>query len=194
MDEVTVRPLETDDMERAVSVQVMAFGSDPVMRWFYREPHDYLQNFPPFVRAFGGLAFEHGTGYEAGGFGGISLWLPPGVHIDPAPLGQHFNDSLDEATRDGAFAMLEQMDRHHIEEPHWYLAIIGVDPSHQGKGIGGALLRHSVTRCDEEGMPAYLESSNPANVPLYERHGFEVITEIQVADSPVVYPMLRTPK
>jgi hypothetical protein len=51
-----------------------------------------------------------------------------------------------------------------------------------------------VTRCDEEGMPAYLESSNPTNVPLYERHGFEVITEIQVADSPVVYPMLRTPK
>ena len=194
MDTVIVRQVSHEDAARAVSVQVMAFSSDPVMRWLFPEAHDYLEGFPAFARAFGGLAFENGTAYEAGDFGGVSLWLPPGVHVDPGPVEALFKEVLTPALRDESFGMLEQMDRYHIEEPHWYLPMIGVDPSHQGKGMGSALLRHSVALCDEKGLPAYLESSNPANVPLYERHGFEVLAEIQVGASPVVSPMLRTPK
>ena len=71
------------------------------------------------------------------------------------------------------------------------LPLIGVDPVQQGRGQGGALLRHALERCDREGMPAYLESSNPRNVPLYERHGFESIGRIQAGSSPTVIPMLR---
>ena len=90
--------------------------------------------------------------------------------------------------------MLDEMDSYHIEEEHWYLPMIGVDPSQQGRGIGSALLQHALAPCDEQGLPAYLESSNPANVPLYQRHGFEVLGEIQIGSSPVVYPMLRRPR
>jgi len=87
--------------------------------------------------------------------------------------------------------VLEQIGLHHIEEPHWYLPMIGVDPSRQGQGLGSALLAHALARCDAEHMPAYLESSNPATVPLYQRHGFRVTAEIQAGASPVIYPMLR---
>ena len=69
--------------------------------------------------------------------------------------------------------------------------MIGVDPSRQGQGLGSALLKAGLQRCDEEGLPAYLESSSPKNVPLYERHGFEVIGLIKPGDHPGLIPMYR---
>jgi ribosomal protein S18 acetylase RimI-like enzyme len=80
---------------------------------------------------------------------------------------------------------------YHPSEPHWYLPLIGVDPFQQGSGLGSALMRHALARCDSEGKPAFLESSNPKNVPLYERHGFEVLGRIQAGASPTLFPMLR---
>lgn len=82
----------------------------------------------------------------------------------------------------------------HLHEPHWHLAFIGVDPAHQGQGIGAALLRYALAQIDAQGLHAYLESSNPANISLHRRHGFEVIREIRVGDSPLVTPMLRVPR
>ena len=64
-------------------------------------------------------------------------------------------------------------------------ALIGVDPARQGRGLGSALMKHTLALCDAEGALAYLESSNPRNVPLYERHGFEVVGEIRPADIPL---------
>lgn len=96
--------------------------------------------------------------------------------------------------RSEASAVVEQMGAAHPHEPHWHLAFIGVDPTHQGSGIGAALLRYALARIDERGLHAYLESSNPANLPLYQRHGFEVIREIRVGGSPPVFPMVRVPR
>jgi ribosomal protein S18 acetylase RimI-like enzyme len=80
------------------------------------------------------------------------------------------------------------MDKYHPKESHWYLPLIGVDPSHQGKGVGSALMKHALAACDRDGIIAYLESSNPRNVSLYERHGFEVIGEIQSGTLPILRP------
>ncbi len=84
-----------------------------------------------------------------------------------------------------------QMEAHHPSDPCWYLPLIGVDPRCQGRGYGSALLRHALERCDRDGMPSYLESSNPRNIPLYQRHGFEIIGSIQAGTSPTVVAMLR---
>ena len=90
--------------------------------------------------------------------------------------------------------LMEQMNRFHPQEPHWYLPLIGIDPAHQGKGLGGALLDHGLALPDRDGVPAYLESSNPRNISLYERHGFERLGRIQVGSSPTLVPMLRKPR
>ncbi len=189
--QIEVRDVETTARERAIAVQTLAFSADPVMRFLYPDPHAYLEHSPPFAEAFGGRAFEHGTAYEAGGFGGVAFWLPVGVEPDTAALGAHLVSSIAPTLHADVFAMLEQVGAHHIEEPHWYLPMIGVDPSRQGQGLGSALLAHALRNCDAEHMPAYLESSNPANVPLYERHGFRVTGKIQAGTSPIIYPMLR---
>ena len=115
----------------------------------------------------------------------------------------HPNDeALDRALRDGTapehlddlLSIFELMEQSHPEEPFWHLTVIGVDPNAQGRGLGGALMRHAVARCDEEEALAYLESSNPRNISLYERHGFKKLGEIQVGAAPAVMPMLRRPR
>jgi GNAT superfamily N-acetyltransferase len=86
------------------------------------------------------------------------------------------------------------MDEWHPKEPHWYLPILAVEPLAQGKGLGSALMRHALEVADDAGVPAYLESSNPRNIPLYLRHGFEVLGEIQIGAGPRVTPMFRHPR
>ncbi|HYB53912.1 MAG TPA: GNAT family N-acetyltransferase, partial [Thermoanaerobaculia bacterium] len=80
------------------------------------------------------------------------------------------------------------------DEPHWYLPMIGVEPMAQRRGLGAELMRHGVARCDREGTLAYLESSNPRNISLYLRFGFDVLDEIRVGAAPLVTPMLRRPR
>jgi ribosomal protein S18 acetylase RimI-like enzyme len=96
-----------------------------------------------------------------------------------------------EPARSEVRSVLEQMSEAHPHEPHWHLAFIGVDPVWHGQGIGAALLRYALEKIDDKRLHAYLESSNPRNIPLYERHGFKVIREIRVGGSPPVIPMLR---
>ena len=76
-------------------------------------------------------------------------------------------------------------------EPHWYLPIIGVDPAYQSRGLGGELITHVCNRFDLDYASAYLESSNPKNIPLYQRHGFKILGTLQVGSSPPITPMLR---
>jgi GNAT superfamily N-acetyltransferase len=68
-----------------------------------------------------------------------------------------------------------------------------VDPLHQVQGLGSALLQHALKVVDRDKLPAYLEATSPDSRRLYERHGFEAIGEIQAADSPPLWPMLRKP-
>jgi ribosomal protein S18 acetylase RimI-like enzyme len=185
----TVAPADAD---RAVAVIMLAFSADPAARWTYPDPHDYVTNFPAIARAFGGGAFAAGTAHRVGEFAGAALWLPPGVHPDDAAMGAAFERSVPSARLSELGAVFERMRSYHPREPHWYLPLIGVDPARQNRGHGSALLRHALAQCDRDRVPAYLESSNPANISLYERHGFVILDTIQIGSSPPITPMLRT--
>jgi ribosomal protein S18 acetylase RimI-like enzyme len=124
---------------------------------------------------------------------GVALWLAPDAAPDEEALAAALTDSVPSHRLQPIFWMFEQMDASHPREPHWHLPLIGVHPALQGQGIGSALLRHALATCDEQHLPAYLEATSPANVRLYERHGFQAIGRIQAADSPPVIPMLRKP-
>ena len=92
-----------------------------------------------------------------------------------------------------ALRLGKAIEKHHLKDPHWYLAILGTEPEAQGRGLGTALLQPILERCDEQRAIAYLESSKPSNIPFYQRQGFEVSGEISVPDGPTVWPMLRRP-
>lgn len=179
------------DQASTIGVLTLAFSGDPMARWSLPDPAKYLAIFSSIVKAFGGSAFEKHTAYIANGFAGAALWLPPGAKSDEETLKRLFNENTDDGMKDDMQGIFEQMEKFHPTEPHWYLPMIGVDPTHQGAGIGSALMMEGLKAVDRDGSIAYLESSNPRNISLYERHGFEVIGEIQSGSSPIVRPMLR---
>ena len=194
MDTPHIRTAEGTEAERAVTTLMMAFAADPVMRWLWPEADAYLRNFPRLVRAFGGRAFDHGGAFVDDDFGGASLWLRPGVEPDGEAVEALFRETLAGSKRDDAFEVLDQMAKHHTSEPHGYLAFIGVDVARQGGGLGSFILRSGLAEvCDGEGIHGWLESSNPANVSLYRRHGFEVAAAIQAGSSPTMQAMVRRP-
>jgi ribosomal protein S18 acetylase RimI-like enzyme len=190
----TIKTVAPSNADQTVGTVVLAFSADPIARWFYPDPHGYLTNLPSFVRAFAGKAFENNSAYQINGYSGAALWLPPDVHSDEDALVALLQRSIPEEKQQDIFAFMERMDTSHPSEPHWYLPMIGVDPAKQGNGYGSTLLKHALERCDSEGKLAYLESSSPKSVPLYQRHGFELVGTIQVGSSPPLFPMLRKPR
>ena len=173
---------------------VLGFSSDPVMRWLYPNPASYLEHFPEFVGAFGGRAFAYGSAYYTEDFLGAALWLPPSVEADAERFVELIQRSVDEAKQRIVFETLQQMEAFHPTEPCWYLAMIGVDPVHQRRGLGSALMREVLDDCDRQNLPAYLESTNPRNLTLYERHGFHRLGIIDTGEAPPLTPMLREPR
>jgi len=183
-----------DDKQAVVDVLTLAFSADPAARWSWSDASVYLRAFPQFAIAFGGAAFVHGTAHRVDGCAGAALWLPPGVGSDEAALARLMEETVSSEVRKESAAVVTQMVRYRPKEPHWYLPLIGIDPAEQGKGYGSALLRHALAVCDRDASVAYLESSNPRNIPLYQRHGFEVMGAIQAGSSPTIVPMLRKPR
>lgn len=190
----TVRAVSERDGEPAIAPLVLAFASDPAVRWMYPDAHQFRIFFPRFARAFGGKAFALGTAQCIAGFRGTALWLPPGVTPDDEVLTPLLEETVQPGLLPEVCAVLEQMGALHPAAPHWYLPLIGVDPLHQSQGLGSVLLGMMLATCDREGMPAYLEATNPRNVPFYERHGFEVRGEIQAGTSPTFLAMTRDPR
>lgn len=194
MTSLTVREMPQAELQLAADIIVLAFAADPVTRWTWPDPHTYLAAMPRLVRAFGGKAFARGSAYCIGDAAGAALWLPPGVEPDQEELVGLMQSTLTPAQLENAMGLFQQMAGYHPHEPHWYLPLIGVDPAQQGKGLGDVLMAHALKRCDEDRVPAYLESTNSRNISLYRRHGFEALGEIRTKTSPPLVPMLRRPR
>lgn len=182
------------EIDHAVATLVLAFGTDPVARWMYDEPQQYLLHIPRLFRALGTSAFETGAAQRTNDGLGVALWLPPGVHGDDEPLEAVIAASMVGEKQAEVAAVFEQTEHYRPTEPHWYLSLIGVEALHRNKGCGAALLQHRLHECDRARLPAYLWSSNPLNISFYERHGFEILGTIQVGSSPSIFPMLRLAK
>jgi GNAT superfamily N-acetyltransferase len=177
-----------------VATITMAFSTDPVARWIYPKAADYFRWFPSFVRGFAGTSINDNTAIATTNYSGVALWLRPGAHADDDALIRLFEESLPAGRRAEMFELFEKMDAGHPDEPHWYLPMIGVDSSRQNSGIGTGLMLRALQRSDRDGLPAYLESSNPRNISLYLRCGFESIGEITAGGSPPLVRMLRQPQ
>ncbi len=190
----SIRSAGIDEMERAAAVIFLAFSTDPVARWIYPEPAEYFRHFPKFIRGFAGSAFENRTALVTNDLAGAALWLPPGEHSDEEALMALFESTVSDEVRKDLIPAIEAMGTYHPDEPHWYLPMIGVDTRQQGRGIGGQLMQYALEQCDSDGIPAYLESSNPRNISLYERCGFVSLGTIQFGDSVPLYPMVRWPR
>jgi ribosomal protein S18 acetylase RimI-like enzyme len=178
-------------VDHAIATLVLAFATDPIARWMYDDPQQYLLHIPRLFRALGTSSFKAGAAERLSDGLGVALWLPPGVHGDDGPLEAVIAESIVAEKEPEVAALFERTEHFRPTEPHWYLSLIGVEALHRNNGCGAALLRHRLCQCDREHLQAYLWSSNPLNTTLYQRHGFQVAGTIQVGSSPSIFPMLR---
>lgn len=218
-DPVVVRLAAPAERAAVLAVLTLGFAGDPFNRWLFPEGRRFLEAFPAMADAFGGRAFEAGSAYlgappqpragavasgatspaevvaMSGDVHGAALWLPPGVEPDRERLMGVILQNVSAAVAGELAEVGQAMGAYHAQAGDcWYLPLLAVDPIHQGRGVGASLLVEALRRIDQEGRPAYLESSNPRNVPLYLRHGFEVMGEIRAGSSPTMTPMFRAPR
>lgn len=193
-----VRPATLDDVPALAGVLGRAFSNDPCMAWVFRDPDRRTANLEFLFRdGLEQVFLPLGGSYTTEDLAGCALWSPPGHWKTP-----------DEVIEAMAPAMAEQFgpddlgrlltffglsEEHHPDDvDHWYLGVLGADLDRQGQGIGSACMQPILERVDAEGLPAYLESSNEKNVPLYERHGFKVTSIVDLPDDgPPLFLMWR---
>jgi GNAT superfamily N-acetyltransferase len=200
--DITVRNAQKSDVRQMARVLAKAFYDDPVTSWMLPDDNSRLT---ALTRAFAPLTRYHflpragsEVGVRDGTVGAATLWDPPGQR-KPSMFEQLITTpSMLWAFRSrvpASMRVMELMEKHHPEEPHWYLMLIGSDPTVRGAGFGHALMRSRLDRCDAEGSPAYLENSNPKNESYYMRFGFEIMGEIKLPDGgPPMWPMWRKPR
>jgi hypothetical protein len=75
-----------DEVDHAIATLALAFGADPVARWMYEDPHQYLTHIPRLFRPLETSSFDAGAAQRTNNGLGVALWLPPGVHGDDGPL------------------------------------------------------------------------------------------------------------
>jgi len=181
------------DTDRASILQTitLGFSADPIARWMWPDAATYVSTMPRFADAFAGSGFDQSSIYRTDCGHAAAMWLPPGTASDDEAIEAIFAETIAEERMEEIGAFFGQMDEFHPHEEHWYLPLIAADPSQTGRGLGASLMKHALKKCDEQHLPAYLESSNPRNISLYERHGFEVMGKIETASSPLMTPMYR---
>ena len=196
----TIDTLRPDQLEDSSAVLARAFDDDPVFRYLYPTPRRRQWSTGNFLQAIvrDGLPFgEVWAAIDDGAVVGTAGWLPEGTYPPSRrravrQLVAAWQALLTPHTFRDGLRYLTETEKLHPKEPHWYLAVIGVEPARHGEGVGGKLLDAVLGRLDTTGVPAYLEASTEKNARLYERHGFRVTHELRVAkDAPPMWLMWR---
>src|SRR5262245_56359164 len=181
-----------------------AFFDDPMTVYMMPDDNQRKEILPSFMQAGTRICLPYGEGYTTPGTPlGSANWLPPGkTEITEEALGasgafEVLGRMGDEAAgRFGTLmAQLGELHAAAVPPEHWYLLILGVDPSRQGQGVGGSLIEPILRRADAEGRACYLETMKPRNVTFYSKHGFEVVVEDDTTDGGLhFWTMRRNPK
>ncbi|MER7278537.1 MerR family transcriptional regulator [Dactylosporangium sp. NPDC000244] len=165
------------DREAVVATFVAAFAADPALRWFLPDDATY----PAEAAAMAGSLFDlrvgHGTVWVADGGAAVAMWDPPRSPAGPG---------VEHPPQAGRFGRYQSIVHTKMPQtPHWYLGVLASHPEHRGRRLGRAAMAAGLARAAADGLPAYLETSNPGNVEVYRSAGFGVVESLHVDELPV---------
>lgn len=202
--EINALALARSQTEVAGEVLGRAFWDDPMTLYLLPAEGQRAKAIGTMFAAGVRLGFANGEVWTTpGSVEGAAVWVAPGrAEFSDEQMGEAGIDRMAEAFGPEAMerfgmlmaAMGEQHAANMGESPHWYLLILGVDPPRQGQGVGGDLLKPMLARLDELNLPAYLETMKTKNLPFYQRHGFEVVSEADVDGTLHFWCMRRDPR
>jgi GNAT superfamily N-acetyltransferase len=192
---VRVRHARREDFGRLAEMLARAFYDDPVTSWFYPDDARRIRHARRFFAIRQRQLLDQGLIFTTPELSGAALWAGPGRWREDLrqslmllPMLPVLLPRIVRSTHG-----VREIERRHPVRPHYYLSVLGTEPSQQGEGIGSALLGPVLRRCDAEGLGAYLESSKESNVDFYARHGFAVTERIELPEGPPLWLMWREP-
>jgi ribosomal protein S18 acetylase RimI-like enzyme len=199
MDSSSVRRANAADSPRIIPVLARAFADDPSIDWSLRADERRAEAVELFFDVvLHRMTLPFNEVWTTTGVEGAALWTPPGkwklglaeqVLMAPQMLRAFGWSRLGRAL--DSMSMVQQ---HHPREPHFYLQSIGVAPERQGQGLGKALMQPVLERCDRERVPAFLETAQERNLPLYRSRGFQELSRARLSGGgPMMYFMWREP-
>ena len=177
-----VLPLQKDDVEVAGRLIARAFHEDELTVHLYPESDARARFAPAMFAAF--LRYDQLFGQvdHLAGCTAVASWIRPGETVEtPERLAQAgFDDLPDEVpieTLDSVFGFIGPAIAKAAPEPHWHLRLLGVEPGHQGGGLGAVVMRHGIDRAAASGHPVVLETFSERAVPFYLRNGFKILVD-----------------
>ena len=192
------RVAQPEDVDIVTETIVGAFAEDPTWAWAFPDPALRPSQHAAVWRLVVEGALRHDWVWLLEGDVSTAVWVPPGG-TDLTPEQESRLEALllglPGTAAHRALRTFEAFERAHPRDaPHFYLSLLATRPEQRGHGYGLALLAANLRLVDEAGAPAYLEASNVANVPLYERYGFVVRGRFATPDDgPDVVTMWREP-
>ena len=176
---VEITPAGPDRIGALADTLSRAFIDDPMLRWPLPDTPDIGDRLrQTFASIYLDIA-DQGVIWEAGDGQGFAVWIPPGAADDMFASDEAVRGMLAPLTDDGGvrYEALWTWIEERVPRDMWYLDALGVDPSRQGEGIGGALVRHGLEMARADGAAAFLETAAERNVGYYELFGFRVVDE-----------------
>ena len=175
---------------------VQSFAREPFHQWMVPDPDRWVEKAPGYFRAYIKMILRDGRAETARDGAAVALWLAPNK---PGGLLSRLQLPLVLWRLAGTkfkqvWEVIPKIDQNRPQEPHWYLDMLGVDPSHARQGVGSALLENGIARSDAAKLPVYLDAMSADNVTFYERHEFEVTAHITLPSGLSIWTMARQPK
>jgi GNAT superfamily N-acetyltransferase len=181
----TVIPLPASEISNAGALLARSFFNDLIVGYMLPDESERAKLMPWHFTAFVRFAHPFGEVYTTSRLEGVAVWLPPDdSELTPERLQQSGLDKAPDVLGKEQWkrfnTVMDYIGKFHhqdVQSRHWYLPLLGIDPPHQGQGLGGVLLAPMLKRADLEGLPCYLETVEPKNVPFYQKQGFVIKTE-----------------
>ncbi len=172
MTEPSIRIATPADRADVIDTVVAAFDQDPAFRWFFPTDTSWARNVQPFVGALFDSRVDSSATWLVDDAAAVAMWADPAAESLRADLG---------ALDDAALARLSAYNAATADglpdEPFWYLGVLATRPDRQGERLGRTVMEAGLRRAATTGVPAYLETTKPANVSMYERSGWSVTAE-----------------
>jgi GNAT superfamily N-acetyltransferase len=192
------RTVGTHDVDAVATTVALAFSEDPVWGPAMGGSSTSLSERAALWRILVAGAARYPWSRLLPDGAAASVWIPP----DGTELSEGQETELASALvrilgPAGATEFHQLISRfeatHPRDTPHAYLSLLATHPDHRGRGLGMALLGADLDRLDAAHLPAYLESTNPANDRRYMGAGFEPVGEFRTIDEERVITRMWRP-
>ena len=198
-DEGRVRVAGPAEVPAAVATLAEAFDADPVWGWAFDDAARRRAQHEAWFDLLVRQAVANRSAWLTPGGEAVAIWVPPGRPELDADRERRLVAMIEErcGARAGLIlAAFELFDANHPNDrEHWYLSLLATGDRHRGHGHGMRLLAANLATLDAAGRPAYLESTNPANLKRYAAVGFEPIGRFSLPlGGPEVTTMWREPR